>query len=63
MPTQHSWVVHSWLSDCFYYLLWLGAESIAPDRGERALALFRFVRNVSRTLRQLLFEISEFFLC
>jgi len=43
MPTQHSWVVHSWLSDCFYYLLWLGAESIAPDRGERALALFRFV--------------------
>ncbi len=41
--TQHSWVVHSWLSDCFYYLLWLGAESIAPDRGERALALFRFV--------------------
>ncbi len=41
--SDRAWVIHSWLADCFYYLVWALGESICEGGGLLSLKGLRFL--------------------
>jgi hypothetical protein len=41
--TDRPWVIHSWLADCFFYVLWSGTEWVYEGAGDLVLSVLRLV--------------------
>jgi len=48
--TDRSWVVHSWLADCLFFLYWSIVEWIKPNRGDVGLEILRRFILISTSL-------------